>query len=229
MQGHESEIFELIVNLVKAAACALPTGGSVEGKTHVRSGEVVVQVTNAGEGVLHEELTQVFAPSWSKKGIRGSGMGLAACSGIVGRHGGRFSVETIRGKGSTFTVKLPFVSKPIEKSEAPAETDFDLELSILVIDDTPQITAWLEEGLTKRGQKVITASTGLAGLRAFSENPVDLVICDFSMPEMNGLDVAHTMMRICKERGVPQTPFILLSGGGIEVPRGRSKSTERRG
>lgn len=144
-------------------------------------------------------------------------MGLAACSGIVGRHGGRFSVETTRGKGSTFTVKLPFAPQPVEKAEPPVETDFDLKLSILVIDDTPQITAWLDEGLTKRGQKVITASTGLAGLRAFSENPVDLVICDFSMPEMNGLDVAHTVERICKERGVPKTPFILLSGGGIEV------------
>ncbi len=218
VQGHESEVFELIVNLVKAAACALPNGGSVEGKTLVRSGEVIIQVTNAGEGVLHEELTQVFAPSWSKKGVQGSGMGLAACSGIVGRHGGRFSVETIRGKGSTFTVKLPLVSKPAEKAEPLEESDFDLKLSILVIDDTPQITAWLKEGLTKRGQKVITASTGLAGLRAFSENPVDLVICDYSMPEMNGLDVAHTVKRICNERGVPQTPFILLSGGGIEVP-----------
>lgn len=217
VQGNEGEVFEMIVNLVKAAATALPHGGSVEGQTVVKGEWVVVRVTNAGEGVLHEELTQVFAPSWTRKGIRGSGMGLAACSGIVGRHGGRFSVETIRGKGSTFTVKLPFVPQTAKKTEPQVETPFDLELSILVIDDTPQITSWLDEGLTKRGQKVITASTGLAGLRAFGENPVDLVICDFGMPEMNGLDVARTMRRICQDRGIPKTPFLLLSGGGGEV------------
>ncbi len=61
---------------------------------------------------------------------------------------------------------------------------------------------------------VVTASSGEQGLDIFKENPIDLVICDLGMPQMNGWEVGKSIKSTCEERSLSKTPFILLTGWG---------------
>ena len=77
--------------------------------------EVVVMVSDQGIGMTPEVSGQVFEPFFTTKGRDGTGLGLAISHEIVHRHGGRFSVESVEGEGTTFTVYLP--SSPVNERE----------------------------------------------------------------------------------------------------------------
>jgi len=211
IQGRQNELFEVVVNLIKNAAEALPLGGDINVRTFVSGTGVVFRVDDTGVGIAHGSLTRVFDPFWTTKGAQGTGMGLAVSYGIVTRHGGTISVESKERHGSSFTVKLP-VAKGLPQRSTTTPHVFDLELRILAIDDMQLMLSMLKEGLTDQGQTVFTALSGREGLELFKNKPVDLVICDLGMPELNGWQVGKAIKKICKDKGLPKTPFILLTG-----------------
>jgi CheY-like chemotaxis protein len=69
----------------------------------------------------------------------------------------------------------------------------------------------LKTGLTRSGHVVVTASSGQQGLDIFKGNPFDLVTCDLGMPGTNGWEIGKMIRRLCEERGVPKTPFIVVA------------------
>jgi PAS domain S-box-containing protein len=211
IRGKQNELFEVVVNLIKNAAEALPLGGDIKVKTSVEDHEVVLRVDDTGVGIAQSNLSRVFDPFWTTKGTSGTGMGLAVSYGIVTRHGGTISARSREGSGSSFTVKLP-IAKGVSDPPGPAPVVSDLMLKILVIDDMQLVLSMLREGLTEYGQTVFTALSGGEGLELFKHREVDLVICDLGMPELNGWQVGKTIRDICKEKGLPKTPFILLTG-----------------
>jgi PAS domain S-box-containing protein len=105
--GHENQMFEVIVNLLKNAAEAMPAGGKITVRTWTQEGTVVLQVSDTGQGISPEHLGKVFDPFWTTKGIEGTGMGLTVSHGTVTSHGGLIKVTSEHGKGSAFTVTLP--------------------------------------------------------------------------------------------------------------------------
>jgi two-component system cell cycle sensor histidine kinase/response regulator CckA len=96
--------------------------------------------------------------------------------------------------------------------EAPDTEQLPWRLRILAIDDRQTYLRMLEAGLNQFGQTLLTASSGIEGLQIFRETPVDLVVCDLGMPEINGWEVARRIKEICQEKEVYKTPFILLTG-----------------
>ena len=121
VKGQENEIFEVLVNLIRNAAEAMPQGGDIEVKTYKEADEVVVTVRDTGTGIAEEDLPKVFQPFWSSKGVGiGKGMGLAVTHGLVKRHGGTISVQSKVGAGTTFTIRLPLAQEPVRKTEEPA-------------------------------------------------------------------------------------------------------------
>ena len=219
VNAKESEITEVLVNLVKNAAEALPTGGEIRIKTFLQGDQVTLQVIDNGVGIKREHLKKVFEPFWSTKGVSaGTGMGLAVSHGIISRHDGSVSVESEERKGSTFTVTLPLAKAPQELSVASGAKMLRAKLNILVIDDIAVIVMHLEGMLMKYQQTVFSATSGEEALEIFRNNKIDLVICDLSMPGMNGWEVGKAIRTICRERGLPKIPFILLTGwGGQEL------------
>ncbi|MGO9121024.1 MAG: PAS domain S-box protein [Desulfomonilaceae bacterium] len=219
VNAKESEITEVLVNLVKNAAEALPTGGEIRIKTFFREDQVILQVMDTGVGIKREHLKKVLEPFWSTKGVSaGTGMGLAVSHGIISRHGGIISVESEEAKGTIFTVTLPLAAEPQEVPLASDAKMLRTKLNILVIDDMAIIVMHLEGILTKYRQTVFSATSGEEALEIFRNNRIDMVICDLSMPGMNGWEVGKAIRAICQERGLPKTPFILLTGwGGQEL------------
>ena len=217
VNAKESEITEALVNLVKNAAEALPTGGEIRIKTFLQGDRVVLRVSDNGVGIKREHLKNVFEPFWSTKGVAaGTGMGLAVSHGIVSRHGGAISVESEEGKNTTFTVTLPLAKGP-QKAPVPSGPKMlSAKLNILVIDDIALIVMHLKEILTKHRQTVFSAMSGEEGMEIFRNNKIDLVICDLGMRGMNGYEVGKAVRAICRERGIPKTPFILLTGWDVK-------------
>ncbi len=215
VRAAESEIMEVLVNLLKNAAEALPTGGEIQVKTFFERGQAVLQVIDNGVGINKEHLRKVFEPFWSTKGpSAGTGMGLAVSHGIISRHGGSISVDSEQGKGTAFTVTLPLAKQPQEVPPLSGPKMLRSKLNILVIDDMAIIVMHLKGILMKHQHTVFSAKSGEEALEIFRNNKIDMVICDLSMPGMSGWHVGKAVRAICRERGLPKTPFILLTGWG---------------
>ncbi len=218
VNARESEITEVLINLVKNSAEALPAGGEIRIKTFFQANQVILQVMDTGVGIKREHLKKVFEPFWSTKGVSaGTGMGLAVSHGIISRSGGTISVESQEGKNTTFTVTLPLAKGAEEVPMPPGSKLLPAKLNILVIDDIAIIVMHLEGILSKHQQTVFSAMSGEEGMEMFRNNKIDLVICDLGMPGMNGYEVGKAVRTICRERGVPKTPFILLTGWDVKA------------
>lgn len=215
IRGKRNEIFELLVNLIKNAAEALPAGGTISLATALQEGRVVLRVSDTGVGIPCNDLKKVFEPFWSTKHVAaGTGMGLTVCHGIVIRHGGSITVESVESGGTTVTVWFPQARTVPEPHAARTVQPLDVNLTILVVDDMIPVVTMVDQILSRHGQRVLRATGGQEALAFFEENRVDLVICDLSMPGMNGWDVFKTMKQICVGKNIPKPPFILLTGWG---------------
>lgn len=214
VRGKENEIFEVVVNLIKNAVEALPSGGDIKISTSVDDVQVCLKIQDNGVGIAEANLENIFEPFWSTKGVDGIGMGLASSYGIVKRHKGAIFVKSTAGHRTEFTVKLPLEKKSSEKMEQPPANRAQCSYRVLVIDDSEDSVWVLRNGLARSGQEVLAAVSGRQGIDIFKNEQVDAVICDLGMPEINGWDVGKTLKQICMERGVPKPPFILLTGWG---------------
>lgn len=110
IEGIESDVFEIILNLIKNAAEALPSGGDISIRASHVGQFVAVEVVDTGMGMSPEVLAKAFDPFFTTKGIKGTGMGLAFCAGASAQHGGSITATSKGpGKGSRFTLRLPAV------------------------------------------------------------------------------------------------------------------------
>jgi signal transduction histidine kinase len=108
------QIEQILLNLVINARQAMPHGGRlrIELKTNARTHMAEVKIADSGVGIAPDHLRQIFEPFYTTKepdehGHGGTGLGLSVCRQIIEQHHGRIRVESVVGKGSTFTVKLP--------------------------------------------------------------------------------------------------------------------------
>jgi signal transduction histidine kinase len=108
------QIEQILVNLVINARQAMPTGGrlKIEVRDNVEAEMVEVKVADTGVGIPPDQLRLIFEPFFTTKqpdeyGRGGTGLGLSVCRQIIEQHHGRIRVESVVGKGSAFTVKLP--------------------------------------------------------------------------------------------------------------------------
>jgi CheY-like chemotaxis protein len=217
VKGRENEIFEVALNLVKNSAEALTRGGLIKVKTYWSNDDCFLEVSDNGVGIAEAFIPKIFDPFWTTKGIRGTGMGLASSYGIVYRHHGSIHVDSKPGEGSVFTVKLPRALEEVSKPQAMQTPDIGKRLTLLVIEDVPDILALIGEGLDEAGRRPLLASSGERGLEIFKTEAVDAVICDLGMEGLTGWDVGREIMRINKELNRPKTPFILLTGWAAQI------------
>ena len=89
----------------------MPVGGTLTFRAFAQANSVVIEVEDMGVGIPPENLSKVFEPFFTTKEVgRGTGLGLAVCYGIITEHGGRLSVRSNVGKGTTFSILLPIGS-----------------------------------------------------------------------------------------------------------------------
>jgi two-component system NtrC family sensor kinase len=102
------QIQQAVIALATNAIDAMPGGGALTFHAFSRANCVVIEVEDTGVGIPAENLSKVFEPFFTTKEVgKGTGLGLAVCYGIITEHGGRLSVRSNLGKGSTFSILLP--------------------------------------------------------------------------------------------------------------------------
>lgn len=211
VQGDKNELLDVVVILIRNASEALPDGGVIRVETTVVKDQVILRLGDSGIGISKENFKRLFNPFFTTKAQLGSGLGLATSRKIIQNCGGDVLVESSAGTGTTFTILLPLAQQESEQAR-PTDEVSGPRLTILVIDDMKEVLKVVKAGLTRFGYSVITASSGEQGLELFKETALDLVICDLGMPGVNGWEVGEKIRATCRERGVPKTPFILLTG-----------------
>ncbi len=173
---------------------------------------VLLVVSDTGHGMGKEVLDHIFEPYFTtKEQGKGAGMGLAIVHGLVKASGGKISVVSTIGQGTTFRILFPQV---LDKAgeEAPAKIPVASALGserIFVIDDEQIIVAMEKLALERLGYQVRLFSDSEEALAAFRADPAacDLVVTDQTMPHLSGMDLAKAFLAIR-----PDLPIILSTG-----------------
>jgi two-component system NtrC family sensor kinase len=102
------QIQQAVIALATNAIDAMPDGGDLEFRVFGKGNRVVIEVEDSGSGIPPENMSRIFEPFFTTKEVgKGTGLGLAVCYGIVSEHGGRLTVRSNVGKGTTFGIYLP--------------------------------------------------------------------------------------------------------------------------
>lgn len=218
------QIHQVLINLCANAANAM---GNNHGKLHVKlaavpstvNGEswVELSVADTGCGIDKERLERIFEPYYStKEKTSGTGMGLAMVHGIINRQGGHITVESEVGRGSIFRIYLPVARQgtAIEQVVSPGELTGGSG-NILLIDDEEQVVQVTGEILKSLGYTVVGKTSPVDALNLFTEasSNFDLVLTDFTMPELTGLELSEKIKALR-----PGIPVVLFTGYSDLVP-----------
>jgi CheY-like chemotaxis protein len=166
-------------------------------------------VVDTGIGMTQAVLECAFDPFFTTKGSDGTGLGLAMVQGFCRQVGGDVRVMSTPGHGTRFEVWLPTVDANIPRAE-PVATPPKRAFAgrVLVVDDTLDVLVVVEQFLCKAGFAVRCANSGCEALAKLADqNPFDLLICDYMMPEMNGVELIRQVRNIC-----PGMPALIISG-----------------
>ncbi len=159
---------------------------------------VLLCVSDNGRGMDQETLARVFEPFFTTKVLgHGTGLGLSTVHGIVKQNGGHITAESEIGRGTTFKVYLP-VARGAAPRVAPEAAPVTLSRggeTVLLVEDEPTVLTVSARMLEQLGYRVITADGPQRALNLAREHvgPLDLLITDVVMPEMNGRDLARAM------------------------------------
>lgn len=187
---------------------------------------VALSITDTGSGMSKNVIEHLFEPFFTTKGLgEGTGLGLATVYGIVKQNGGFINVYSELGEGTTFRVYLPRIEKE-ETQDAtggPAPQAAGGSETILLVEDEPRILHIAQIALTARGYHLLVTSSPLEAIRIAQEStrPIDLLISDVVMPEMNGVQLCKRIAEIW-----PNTKTLLMSGYTANVVLQRGVAQE---
>jgi PAS domain S-box-containing protein len=224
-----TQIELIILNLAINARDAMEVGGGLSVETanvtltqapsrpeEPAPGEyVLLAVSDTGPGMTDEVLAKAFEPFFTTKEIgKGSGLGLAQVYGFAKQSGGGVAIETKLGEGTTVKVYLPRAAAfPIRtEAERPAERRPASKLggprTVLVMDDDSAVREVTSDMLGELGYLVLQAGSGGAALDILrTDQAVDILLADYAMPGMNGVDAARDALALR-----PGLPVLFITG-----------------
>jgi GAF domain-containing protein/CheY-like chemotaxis protein len=191
--GEPAALREVLVNLILNAIDALPAGGRIALRTWASGEHVHCAVSDDGIGMSPEVQRRAVEPFFTTKGVRRTGLGLSVGYGILRRHGGDLTIESTEGQGTEVTLRVPLTSLIDIPGTAPVASAVRApagRLTVVVVDDEPEVRRVIAELLEHQGHRVVQAADGDEALRRVDDT-VDLVLTDLSMPGMSGWDVAR--------------------------------------
>ncbi|MCR9255716.1 MAG: ATP-binding protein [Alphaproteobacteria bacterium] len=217
---------QILVNLIGNAVKFTDKGSVTVRAKDTEDGDGVSWLTfsiiDTGIGMSETELENVFQPfeqinatTTDRRG--GTGLGLAISKELAGLLGGSIEVSSTPGEGSTFRLHHPLyrVDRPAGAPPAIDDTDvFDADedeksdggtVRVLVAEDHPTNQWLLERQLRQLGYDVTVTGNGSEALNAFKQDPYDVVITDYLMPEMDGAMLAQAIRRLTsvEKKSVP--------------------------
>jgi len=196
----------------------MPEGGEIMIRTFTEDGNVVTEFEDTGMGIPNALRDRIFDPFFTTKGPQSTGLGMSVSYGIINRHGGIISVDSVKGKGTTFTISLPVSNGKECRKKVKTSTKGVKKANILVIEDEDDVRLVLSDILAEGGHKVEVAGSGSHGLEMFKKNAFDMVFTDLGMPGMTGWQVAEEIKKLNR-----QTPVALITGWEVKLKESQLK------
>jgi PAS domain S-box-containing protein len=172
-----------------------------------------ITVSDTGSGMDAATKQRIFEPFFTTKPVGvGTGLGLSVVHGIMRSHEGAITVDSEPGKGSTFALYFPATRAPVSdiaKGGNGTQGEQGRGQHILYIDDDQALLYLIERLLKRRGYQVSGFANPAEAIETVRANPAryDLIITDFNMPGLSGIDVAHEI-----RRALPEIPIAVASG-----------------
>jgi PAS domain S-box-containing protein len=232
VQCNETRLGQIFINLLQNAAHAIPPGDpgghEVRVSTRVDGAWVVAEIQDSGGGIPPEHLAHIFEPFFTTKPPgQGTGLGLSICHGIIQSSGGDLTVTSKVGRGTTFTVRLPFAlappptpvpppapASPPTPAPPPAPAPRVARTRLLVIDDERMILRLLQRMLGDEHEITALESAAQALDLIASGARFDVILCDLMMPQMTGIDL-HKALSLAHPDQAAR--MIFLSGGATDA------------
>ena len=230
INGDNVQMEQILLNLAKNAADAMPDGGKLTiGTKNIRLEEpyekthrgvcpgyyVLLTISDTGHGMDKETVEHIFEPFYTTKDIgKGTGLGLASVYGIVKSHRGHIMCYSEIGMGTTFKIYLP----AIEQTDINEPKDTEIKPprggneTILLVDDEESIRDFAAQLLMTFGYAVKTASTGEEALDIYANqgSKIHLVVMDLGMPGIGGHKSLQKLLQLD-----PRVKVLIASGYSI--------------
>lgn len=212
----ELAILNLSINardaMVEGGVLTISTGRQAARGVDLAPGDyAVLSVRDTGAGIPPGVVAKVFDPFFTTKPIgKGTGLGLSQVYGIAQQSGGTVRLASVEGQGTTVEIWLPAAEATTTAAEDTFSVEADAEgphRRILVVDDDEAVRRFIVECLQSLGYSVEEAADGETGLRALAGSPPDLIIVDYAMPGMTGVDVV-----LRARHAAPGVPILLATG-----------------
>jgi PAS domain S-box-containing protein len=243
MQGDELRLKQMLVNLLSNAVKFTPKGGTIglEVVGDIENKKVYFTVWDTGVGIRKEDMKKLFKPftqldSSLSRQYAGTGLGLALINKIVELHKGKMSVDSEVGKGSRFTVSLPWelpvdqakpsndlisnelaIVSPISIMKLEQEIEANESL-ILLVEDEEGIIKLVSDVLLYIGYRIVTVRDGNDVIKKLEEKRPDLILMDIQLPNINGFDLIRF---IRSDDILSDIPIVVLTGLAMQGDRER--------
>jgi PAS domain S-box-containing protein len=223
------QINQILFNLVANAMDAMSGGGDLEISTGIeeldelfilrngfgRKGTYCrITVADSGAGMDEATINKIFDPFFTTKSIgKGTGLGLSTVYGIVKQHHGYIQVSSMPGRGTSFHIYFPAISRSPEVKNSSLRNFRKGQETILVAEDDTITRCFIRDLLTHYGYKVVEAEDGEDALIKFQSHPeISLLILDAIMPGKNGQEAYDAIQE--KHPGIPA---LFISGYPREI------------
>ena len=232
VMGDESELREVLINMVFNAIDAMPKGGTITLSVEDVGNSVVISVADTGIGMSPDVRSRIFDPFFTTKGRAGLGLGLAVSFGIIRRHEATIEVESESGAGTTFRIALPIAKQSPKFAEdstdelatevlaasSSAASQKGDQARILVVDDEDYVRDLLRDILESEGCRVYLAASGREALTMIASQEFHAIFTDVGMPGMSGWELAQAI-RLRNE----DIPIAVITGWGEAVGSNEQK------
>lgn len=228
IKADPGQIGQVLMNLAVNARDAMPSGGTLSfetrqaslGRDLVHDGISVpaghyalLNVSDTGVGMDPATRARIFEPFFTTKGLgQGTGLGLATVYGIVNQSAGHILVYSDVDRGTTFEIYFPQLNRApaaVESSGGALERPAKGSETVLLVEDAAELRELVRESLQMHGYKVLTAASAPLALELARQHPdpIEILITDVVMPEMNGLELAQRLIDI-----QPRAKVLYMSG-----------------
>ena len=236
---------QILVNLLTNAVKFTPEHGTVTLQIHADAARNRIQfsVIDTGIGIAAESMNRLFQPfvqvdSSLNRQFEGTGLGLVLVQKLIDLHGGSVEVESEVGRGSRFTINLPWEKEKViekerkemieasgetvpmktpEKSDLPSKERVARGI-VLLAEDNPANTLTIADYLENHGYRIVFARDGSEAIQRAEETNPDIILMDVQMPVLDGLEAIR---RLRAHRSFTATPIIALTA--LAMPGDRER------